>query len=160
MDNIVFTAQQRRGDFLHPFPIAALRLTNRRTAQRYAQECVNRLGINCRNLSQRVRELSGGNQQKVCLARAMAVAPEILFVSEPTRGVDMAAKELILQILMETNHERGTTLVIASSELDELQRVCDRIAVIYEGAVVDILAPGADEKAFALAFAGKQGMHQ
>ena len=154
-DNIVFTARQRRNGFLHAFPIAALRLADRRATRRYAKECVTRFDIACRSVSQRVRELSGGNQQKVCLARALALAPEILFVSEPTRGVDIAAKELILDLLIQTNRVQGTTLVLASSELEELQRVCDRIAVLYEGSVVAILAPDAQERDFALAFAGK-----
>lgn len=155
-DNIVFTARQRRSAFLHPFPIAALRLADRRASRRYAKECAARFHIGCRSVSQKVRELSGGNQQKVCLARALALAPEVLFVSEPTRGVDIAAKELILDLLIETNRTQGTTLVLASSELEELQRVCDRIAVLYEGSVVAILAPDAGERAFALAFAGER----
>ncbi len=155
-DNIVFTAQQRRSSFLHAFPIAPLRLAHRHAARRYALECVQRFNISCRSVAQKVRELSGGNQQKVCLARALALAPEVLFVSEPTRGVDIAAKELILDLLMETNRARGTTIILASSELEELQRICDRIAVIYEGSVVEILAPEADERAFALAFAGER----
>lgn len=157
-DNIVFTARQRRNAFLHAFPIGALRLADRRAARRYARECAARFNIGCRSVRQKVRELSGGNQQKVCLARALALAPEILFVSEPTRGVDIAAKELILDLLIETNRVQGTTLVLASSELEELQRVCDRIAVLYEGSVVAILAPDADERAFALAFAGERGV--
>jgi simple sugar transport system ATP-binding protein len=154
MENIVFAALQSRNAFLRPFPLMSLRLLDRPKALRYARECVERFGISCRGVHQALRELSGGNQQKVCIARALAIEPKVLFVSEPTRGVDIAAKENILNILLHLNRSLGTTLIIASSELDELKRICDRIAVFYDGEVLDILDPESTEKAFALAYSG------
>ena len=85
-----------------------------------------------------MRELSGGNQQKVCVSRAITFQPELLLVGEPTRGIDVYSKELILQWLLKMNHDYGTTLMVASGELEELLRVCDRIAVMHQGRVFKI----------------------
>lgn len=99
--------------------------------------------------------MSGGNQQKVCIARALALEPKVLFVSEPTRGIDIGAKEIILEILLDINHQLGTTIVIASSELDELKRICERIVVLYRGLIFAVLPPDGEDKAFALALSGE-----
>lgn len=93
---------------------------------------------------QKVQELSGGNQQKVCLAKAFTMDPEVLFVSEPTRGIDVGAKKLVLDTLKEYNSTKGTTIIITSSEIEELRSICDRIAIINEGKVAGILPPTAD----------------
>lgn len=77
--------------------------------------------------------LSGGNQQKVCIARALVMGPRFLFVSEPTRGIDIGAKKLVLETLVRLNREQGMTIVIVSSELQELKSISDRIAIISEG---------------------------
>ena len=81
---------------------------------------------------QKVGELSGGNQQKVCVAKAFTMEPDLLFVSEPTRGIDVGAKQLVLETLKEYNRERNTTIVVTSSEIEELRSICDRIAIINE----------------------------
>ena len=70
--------------------------------------------------------------------------PELLFVSEPTRGIDVGAKKLVLDFLKQYNQEKGVTIVITSSEVEELRSVCDRIAIINEGKVAGILPPQAD----------------
>ena len=88
----------------------------------------------------------------------MTVDPQLLFVAEPTRGVDIAAKEKILNMLIEINRTRNTTIVIASSELDELKRVCDRIAVMVEGKIFKILSPDSSEMEFGLALSGEEGV--
>ena len=101
------------------------------------------------------RELSGGNQQKVCLAKAFALNPEVLFVSEPTRGIDIGAKKLVLDTLRLYNREYGTTIIITSSELEELRTISDRIAIINEGKIAGILPPTADRVEFGLLMLGK-----
>ncbi|HOS96196.1 MAG TPA: sugar ABC transporter ATP-binding protein [Deltaproteobacteria bacterium] len=159
MENIVFAAMQCKGAFLNTFPFRPLALEDRRHAHRFAEECVERFGIRCTGVHQKVSELSGGNQQKVCIARALAMNPGILMVSEPTRGVDIAAKETILHIFLDLHRGAGTTLVISSSELDELMRMCDRIAVIHEGRIFDVLDAEATETEFALAFSGERRVH-
>ena len=83
--------------------------------------------------------LSGGNQQKVCLAKAFALQPRFLFVSEPTRGIDVGAKALVLDALKKFNRENGVTVVMISSELEELRTTCDRIAIVSGGRIVGIL---------------------
>ena len=107
-------------------------------------------------IGQRAKELSGGNQQKVCLAKAFAIKPHLLFVSEPTRGIDVGAKKLVLDALHRSNREEGTTIVMISSELEELRSVCDRIAIVSEGRVAGILPPHAELAEFGLLMAGER----
>jgi simple sugar transport system ATP-binding protein len=100
--------------------------------------------------------LSGGNQQKVCLARVVALEPRVLFVAEPTRGIDVGAKQAILEALQEINQDMGTTIVCASSELGDLKQICHRIAVMHEGEIIGNYPPETDDAEFALAFSGKR----
>jgi simple sugar transport system ATP-binding protein len=123
-------------------------------SRRHTLRMIEELDIRCQGPDEPVRRLSGGNQQKVCLARAVTLEPRLLFVSEPTRGIDVGAKDLVLRLLVEMNRARGTTLVITSSELAELRRVADRIAVVDGGRVVGILPPDADDVEFGLLFGG------
>ena len=67
---------------------------------------IDELQIKCTGSGQKARELSGGNQQKVCLAKAFALEPRFLFVSEPTRGIDVGAKALVLEALKKFNRDR------------------------------------------------------
>ena len=78
----------------------------------------------------------------------------MLIVAEPTRGVDVEARENLLQILLDLNHRRGMTILVTSSELDELRRLCDRIAVVFQGRIIDILGPQDEEERFMAAFSG------
>ncbi|MBY6089862.1 sugar ABC transporter ATP-binding protein [Maritimibacter alkaliphilus] len=98
---------------------------------------------------QAVSELSGGNQQKVLIARELAITPRLLLLDEPTRGVDVGAKEDIYAQIAELV-KGGMGLIIASSELQELLGVCDRILVLYQGQIVaDLTAAEADEETLA-----------
>jgi simple sugar transport system ATP-binding protein len=85
--------------------------------------------------------------------------PRLLFVSEPTRGIDIGAKSLVLQALRDYNQKSGTTIVMVSSELEELRAVCDRIAIVSDGRVSGILPPEADSADFGLLMVGKQPLH-
>ena len=119
------------------------------------EELIRELDIRCTGPDQLVGSLSGGNQQKVCVARALATEPELLLVSEPTRGIDIGAKQLLLNYLKKLNREKGLTIVMTSSELNELKSTCDRIAIVTDGRVAGILpaeAPGVD---FALLMSGE-----
>ena len=104
-----------------------------------AKKYIEKLEIKSMSEKQKVAELSGGNQQKVCVAKAFTMEPDLLFVSEPTRGIDVGAKQLVLETLKEYNRERNTTIVVTSSEIEELRNICDRIAIINEGKVAGIL---------------------
>ena len=99
---------------------------------------IDELNIKCTSSKQKARELSGGNQQKVCLAKAFALEPKFLFVSEPTRGIDIGAKALVLNALKKFNRESGVTVVMISSELEELRQICDRIAIVSGGRIAGI----------------------
>ncbi len=156
LENIIFTGLHLKDRFLKPFICKFLSLPNRKESREYALQMLERLDIRCRSIDQKVKLLSGGNQQKVCLARALSIDPQILFIAEPTRGIDVGAKEIILETIVNINKETGATIVLASSELGELKRICDRIVIMYEGQVFKIFSPDQDEVEFALAFSGEK----
>lgn len=85
-----------------------------------------------------LRKLSGGNMQKVVLARALSRKPKVLIASQPTRGLDVGATEYVRKRLLE-ERERGTAIVLLSEDLDEVLALSDRIAVIYEGSIRGII---------------------
>ena len=103
---------------------------------------VRRLGIKCAGPEQRVRELSGGNQQKVLLARWLALRPELLLLDEPTRGIDVGAKAEIQALIRELADE-GLGVLMISSELEEIVEGADRVFVLREGRTVAELDRGA-----------------
>jgi simple sugar transport system ATP-binding protein len=121
----------------------------------HAAKMIKELDIRCTGPQQLTRQLSGGNQQKVCVARALTLDPEVLFVSEPTRGIDIGAKKLVLDLLVKLNKELGMTIVMTSSELIELRSICDRIAIIADGKVEGILKPDDSDRDFGLMMAGE-----
>ena len=151
-DNIVFNAMQVKGDYLNKF--GPFTLKDSKKIRATAEEMIQELDIRCFGPTQATGTLSGGNQQKVCIARALCMSPKFLFVSEPTRGIDIGAKKLVLETLVKLNREHGMTGVIVSSELQELRSISDRIAIVSEGKLVDILAPGASDADFGLAMSG------
>lgn len=151
--NIVATAVQAFGMFTKNF--LGLRVYNRRRIREHALKMIKELDIRCKGPTQVVRRLSGGNQQKVCLARAFTLNPKLLFVSEPTRGIDVGAKKLVLDYLVKLNRDHGITIVFTSSELAELKSICDRIAIVCEGKLAAILPPSASDVEFGLAMAGE-----
>ena len=150
--NIAFTAMQMRNRFLYRFgPFSHLAYGKIR---RHAMEKIKELDIRCTGPMQLTRRLSGGNQQKVCIARALALDPKILFVSEPTRGIDVGAKKIVLEELVRLNRELGMTIVMTSSELAELRSICHRIAIVCHGAVEGVLSPDDNDVDFGLMMAG------
>ena len=86
----------------------------------------------------------------MCVARALTQQPELLLVSEPTRGIDIGAKKLILDLLKSLAEERGMTIVMTSSELAELRSICDRVLIICEGRVAGELKPEASDEEYGL----------
>lgn len=111
-----------------------LRLGSRRKA---AQNWMRKLEVKAHSAEQEIRELSGGNQQKVALARVLHEAAEILLLDEPTRGIDIGTKAEIYRIMGELAAE-GKAILFVSSYFNELLAVCDRIAVIARGRLVEI----------------------
>jgi len=100
-----------------------------------------KLDVRCASIEQTVAELSGGNQQKVVIARWLARDSQILLFDEPTRGIDVAAKDTVYQLLRELAGQ-GKAVVFVSSELTELMAVCDRILVMSAGRIVSEFFPG------------------
>lgn len=128
---------------------------DQRAVRDNALKYIEDLNIRCTGPTQHVRQLSGGNQQKVCIARALTMNPKILLVSEPTRGIDVGAKQLVLDTLRKLNKELGMTIVVTSSELAELRSICSRIAIVTDGKVAGILRPHDSDVNFGLLMAGQ-----
>jgi ABC-type sugar transport system ATPase subunit len=97
-----------------------------------ARDYIDRLHIKCSSMEQHVGQLSGGNQQKVVLSRWLSVNSRILILDEPTRGIDVLAKQEIHELIRRCADEGLTTLVV-SSEMEELISLCNRILVMHEG---------------------------
>jgi simple sugar transport system ATP-binding protein len=152
--NIAFGAMQTRGAYLKSWLGGIFKLRDEKAMRLLAEEYIKKLEIKCTGPKQPAKELSGGNQQKVCLSKAFALAPGVLFVSEPTRGIDVGAKKIVLDTLRGYNRERGTTIVMVSSELEELRSICGRIAIVAEGRVAGILRPDSPVAEFGLLMSG------
>jgi len=111
-----------------------------------SQEFKEKLGIKCRDINQRVINLSGGNQQKVLLSRWLAVDPQVLLLDEPTRGIDVGAKHEIHELLRRLANE-GRGVIVISSDLPEILGISDRILVIYQGEIAgELVAKDASEE--------------
>lgn len=154
--NISFTAMQILDKYLKRYLGGLIKWRDQAAIEKETVSYVKQLEIRCTSTKQRAKELSGGNQQKVCLAKAFAVGPKLLFVSEPTRGIDIGAKSLVLKALRKYNEENGTTIVMISSELEELRAICDRIAIISDGKVFGVLPATTDSAEFGLLMIGQQ----
>src|SRR5205085_4271611 len=100
---------------------------------------IARMGIKARSAMQPIRELSGGNQQKVLLARWLCMKPRLLLLDEPTRGIDVGAKAEI-QRLIDRLADEGLGVLMISSEMEELVEGCDRVGVLRDGACVATLS--------------------
>ena len=137
--NVAFPAMQVQNRFLKHYLGGLVKWRDEKAIRDVTERYIEELGIKCTGSRQKARELSGGNQQKVCLAKAFALEPKFLFVSEPTRGIDIGAKTLVLEALKKFNRESGVTVVMISSELEELRQICDRIAIVSGGKIAGIL---------------------
>lgn len=91
-----------------------------------------RLGVRAANFENPVSGLSGGNQQKVVLAKWVGIGSKVLILDEPTRGVDFGAKREIYQLMNELA-ERGIAIIMVSSDLPEILGISDRVIVVHEG---------------------------
>ena len=136
--NVAFSAMQIHNKFLKNIG-GIIKWRDERAIHKVTEQYIEELMIKCTSSRQKARELSGGNQQKICLAKAFALQPKFLFVSEPTRGIDVGAKALVLEALRKFNRENGVTIVVISSELEELRQTCDRIAIVSGGEIAGIL---------------------
>jgi rhamnose transport system ATP-binding protein len=124
----------------HNLTLTALRAVSRasfldrRAERRLAGEAMRRFGIRASGIGQLVNQLSGGNQQKVVLAKWLATAPRVLILDEPTRGIDVGAKAEIHRLMSELAGQ-GLAILMISSELPEILGMSDRILVLREGRI-------------------------
>ncbi len=121
-ENIVLALQAKRG---------MGKVISRAEAEQIADRYIKMLEIKTPSQSQQVKNLSGGNQQKVILARWLATDPQILMLDEPTRGIDIGTKAEIQKIVVELS-EKGITVVFISSEIDEMLRCCSRMVILRD----------------------------
>ena len=109
-----------------------------RRAEKVAADWAERLQVKYADLGQPLAELSGGNQQKVVLAKWLMTNPKILIVDEPTKGIDIGSKAAVHQLLIELVHQ-GVAIILVSSELPEVLGLCDRILIMRRGRLVGLL---------------------
>ena len=121
-------------------PFSSHGFLNRKAIREHAEELIEKFDVRPRGCAEApAGTLSGGNQQKVIIAKWLMMYPKVLILDEPTRGIDVGAKALVLDALKKFNRENGVTVVMISSELEELRTTCDRIAIVSGGRIVGIL---------------------
>ena len=127
---------------------------NFRAIRRHADDLIQRYNIKTPNANSQIRNLSGGNIQKLILARELSRKPSVLIAAQPTRGIDISATEYIHRVLME-QRSAGVAILLISEDLDEILALSDRIAVMYEGNIVGLLnRDQADVETLGLMMAG------
>lgn len=142
-DGLVLPLSAEDNVALSNFPvISRFGVLNATKKRNLSLKWIDLLKVKCTGPSQKVRTFSGGNQQKIVLAKWLARKPDVLLLDEPTRGVDIGSKTEIYEIIR-AFAARGVAVLLASSEMTELLQLCDRILVMREGAIVDELC-GAD----------------
>lgn len=129
-ENIVLSLQSNRGIFKY-IPM--------KKQQEVAKKYIELLNIKTPSAEQRIDNLSGGNQQKVILGRWLATEPQLLILDEPTRGIDVGAKDEIKKLVIKLAQE-GMTIIFISSELQEMVSCCDRVVVLRDRKIIGELA--------------------
>ncbi len=143
----------------HKKPFAKNGVLSHQKIKEFAKELIEKFDVRPTNENAKARALSGGNQQKVIIAREVTNDPDLLIAAQPTRGLDVGAIEYVHKALVE-QRDKGKAVLLVSLELDEVMNVSDRIAVIYEGKIVGIVdAKNADENTLGLMMAGGGETH-
>ena len=118
--------------------LSRLGLIDKKKELEYAKHCTEILGVACSSVFQNVGNLSGGNQQKVVISKYIDRNIRVLILDEPTRGIDVGAKDQIYEII-EGLAQQGMAVIVISSEIPELQLMCDRICVMSQGKVTTVI---------------------
>src|SRR6266581_4409505 len=124
-----------------------------RSIAKWAKKLISDFDVRTTSVEATVHSLSGGNQQKLIIAREFAAEPMALIAAQPTRGVDIGAIEFIHRRLIE-QRDAGKAILLISAELEEIRSLSDRIAVMYEGNIVDIVSPDATEEQLGIMMTG------
>ena len=126
---------------------------DRDAVRRNADDRISEFDIRTPSAQAAASTLSGGNQQKVVLAREMSRELKLLVVAQPTRGVDVGSQEFVHQRIV-AERDRGAAVVLVSTELDEVRALADRIVVLYRGRIAGEVGPGATQEELGLLMAG------
>ncbi|HYH04268.1 MAG TPA: ATP-binding cassette domain-containing protein, partial [Bacillota bacterium] len=145
-ENIILALQAKAG---------WLKCFSRKKQEEIAEQFIKQLNIVTPNTEQAVKNLSGGNQQKVILARWLASNPRLLILDEPTRGIDIGAKTEIQKLVL-TLCQKGMAIIFVSSELDEVVRCSHRVAVLRDRAkITELLDEQVDPQRIIQTIAGE-----
>jgi simple sugar transport system ATP-binding protein len=146
-DNLILKAYRQA-------PLSTRGWLRRPRIRAHAVELIRRFSIAAPGPHARTRGLSGGNLQKVLLARELSSAPRVLVATSPTRGLDVGATETVRELLIDAA-TRGVGVLLVSEDLDEILALADRVAVLYEGRIMGIVEPNeADVDRIGLMMAG------
>ena len=146
-DNLILGRQRTPAFSWHELVLRLLAIRD------WARRLVKEFDIRTPTIDTAARNLSGGNQQKIIVAREIASRPRVLLASQPTRGVDIGAIEFIHRRLV-AERDAGTAILLVSAELDEIRSLSDRIAVMYEGKIVSIEPADTPEERLGLLMTG------
>jgi simple sugar transport system ATP-binding protein len=123
----------------HKMPYSRRGFLNLRDISKHADQLIQQFHVKTPSYETHAKNLSGGNIQKVVLAREISRHPRAIIAAQPTRGLDIGASEYVREQLLE-ERRKGTAIMLISEDLDEILALSDRIAVIYEGQIMDIVS--------------------
>lgn len=126
-------------DFYKP-PFTKRGIYNPKEVRRFAEELRESFDIRCASVDNPIRDLSGGNQQKVVLAREISRKPDFLIAAQPSRGLDIGATEYTQKLLIE-ERTKGMAVLLISTDLDEVLAVSDRVLIVFEGEIMGEVIP-------------------
>ena len=136
-------------------PFSKHGLLNRKALDEYWEKARSEYQIKAGSGDDQARALSGGNQQKVILARELDQKPTVVIANQPTRGLDIGASEYVRGRLLEARNQ-GAAVLLVSADLEEIRQLSDRIAVLYDGRLMGILPRGADPHEIGMLMMGKE----
>ena len=116
-------------------PFAARGMLNRRVIGEHTRDLIKRFRVKSRDEDQRIGDLSGGNQQKLVVARELAREPDFILVNQLARGIDIGAMEFVMEEMLK-QRDNGRAILLISTELEELFAICDRILVMFHGEIL------------------------
>lgn len=167
-DGIVYMAEEREREGLIPIAsiksnmsisvldrISSAGIISSGKENRMVDDLIKHLDVKAFSREQEINQLSGGNKQKVMVGKVIAQKPVVCLLDEPTRGVDIDAKESILHSIDEGMRE-GSCVILSSPGIDDLMKICDRIVILYGGRIIDAFSRGEyDEEAIYRATQGE-----
>lgn len=143
-------------DTFHSSPISKSGILDLDRIKSNAEEYVKQFDVRLQSIFDPASSLSGGNKQKVVLARELTRPVKLLVASQPTRGLDVGSIEFVHERIL-AERDAGRAVLLFSNELDEVMALADRIAVMYHGSIIDIVAPNVSRNELGLLMAGVKG---